>query len=254
MTKVTGFTSSIALLALLASPALAHEITVRTSTTAAPDEPVAFQIESTHTPGRSEEIEDAASLAVRLIAPSGTAPVAIAPNEKDLTQDGSFTLAAHAPAVLHVHRLGMVWSETNDGWKQGGRDQHPDAVQSNKYEKFTKVLVNSAADPAFAGRPVGDALEIVPVGDPSRWRAGELASLQVLHDGKPLPGALQATYLGFTDVPSSYAWATESEDGVYQVKLTAPGMWLARVEHQAEIGDGTIDRHVMRAILQFEVR
>lgn len=254
LAKTTAFTSSVGLLALLAAPALGHEITVRTSTTAAPDEPVAFQIESTHTPGRSEEIEDAASLAVTLIAASGSSPVAIAPNDKDLTQDGRFTLAAQSSAVLHVHRLGMVWSETKDGWKQGGRDQHPDALQSNKYEKFTKVLVNSAADPAFASKPVGDALEIVPQGDPSSWRVGELASLQVLYDGKPLPGALQATYLGFTDVPSSYAWATKSEDGVYKVKLTAPGMWLARVEHQAEIGDGTIDRHVMRAILQFEVR
>lgn len=241
-------------LMLLAGPALAHEISVRTSSTAAPDEPVAFQIESTHTPGRSEEIEDAASLAVRLIAPSGTSPVAIAPNDKDLTQDGTFRLAASGPAVLHVHRLGMVWSETPDGWKQGGRDAHPDAVQSNKYEKFTKVLINAAADPAFVQRPVGDALEIVPVGDPASWRVGELASLKVLHDGKPLAGELQATYLGFTDVPSSYAWSTESEDGTYKVKLTAPGMWLARVEHQAEIADGAIDRHVMRAILQFEVR
>lgn len=254
MATPAPLTPAIALLALLAQPALAHEITVRTSAAAAPDEPVAFQIESTHTPGRSEEIEAAASLAVELITPSGRAPLAIAPNAQDRTQDGSFTLAAQVPAVLHVHRLGMVWSETADGWQEGGRDRHPDALQSNRYEKFTKVLINPATDPAFASRPVGDALEIVPLGDPSRWRVGDIASLQVLHAGTPLPGALQATYLDFSDVPSSYAWATQSEDGVYKVKLTAPGMWLARVEHQAEIGDGTIDRHVMRAILQFEVR
>ena len=115
------------------------------------------------------------------------------------------------------------------------------------------MLLNPAQDPDFVRRPVGDALEIVPVDDLANAAVGDMVSVQVLHDGKPVPGALQATWSGFTDVPGSYAWATESEDGTYRIKLTAPGLWLARAQLDAPVNDGDVDKHVMRAILQFAV-
>jgi uncharacterized GH25 family protein len=210
--------------------------------------PAWFQIESTHVPGRSEEIETAANVAVTLVAADGARPNEIVTNEKDLTLDDE--LSADGAAVLHVHRLGMVWSSTADGWQEGGRKKHPDAAASNKFEKFTKLLLNPAADPELVKRPLGDALEIVPLDDPGSLRVGDVFRVQVLHEGDPVPGGLQATRLGFTDAPSGYAWATESEDGTQAIKVTAPCPWLARADLEVPVNHGDVDQHTMRAILQ----
>lgn len=247
-------TAIVVLLLGSAMPALAHEIVVRSPATAEPGDPVTFQVESTHVPGRSEEIEAIDNVVATLVEGEGRAPLTMAPNDQDLTLDGSFSLQEAGAAMLHVHRVGMVWSNTPAGWQEGGRKMHSDAAEAHRFEKFTKVLVNAAANPGFVAKPLGDPLEIVPVDDVARAKVGDVVTVQVLRDGKPAAGELDATYLGFTDVPSSYAWSTASEDGTYKVKLTAPGMWLLRAAHDAPVGDGDVDLHKMRAILQFQVQ
>jgi nickel transport protein len=101
--------------------------------------------------------------------------------------------------VASAHVDGGFWSLTPDGEKNLPRSQVPDAVRSWQSKQFAKwVDVRSPS----AGAPLGDELEILPVGDLSRVRQGDKATFRVLWQGKPASGvvlAIDHRPLGETD-------------------------------------------------------
>jgi uncharacterized GH25 family protein len=234
-----------------ATSAAAHEIVIHGPSRAGAGQVIDFEVHSTHVYGQAEEIEAVENVEAMLVQGETVRPVQLRANEKELRLDGSVALENDGPAVIVAHRRGLVWSRTTEGFKPGGRDQHPDALASNKYEKFTKLVVNANQDHT---QPLGHRLEIVPIDDLSTVKVGDTIKVRVLYDGAPLATKVMATYLGFTDIADSYAWLTDGRDeGVAAVKITSPGIWLVRAQHEAEVGDGVVDRHILRAILQFEV-
>jgi hypothetical protein len=69
---------------------------------------------------------------------------------------------------------------------------------------------------------------------------------------------VHATFDGFADTPSTYAFVTETlvegeNAGTAMVRTWAPGLWVIRAEHDAPGGEG-FDRHNLRATLVFEVK
>ena len=249
--------SSVLLAGVLfqACPALAHEFLVKPAKDAvAVGESLPLQVLSAHVFMVSEELEDPASVKVQVLDASGLREVAVTANKKTLAYEGAVTLAKPGWAMLLGHRLPEVWSKTPEGMKKGGKDVHPGAAFSNKYEKFCKTLVLAgAADEAWR-KPVGLRLEIVPLDDPASYRAEQEVRFQVLHDGKPLSTEVFATCDGYTATPNSYAWYTETDDkGVAVVKFAKKGLWMVRVQHKAPGQDG-VKEHVMRSVLIVAVR
>lgn len=244
-------TIALVVAACAAAPAvMAHEIIV-SSTVSGGELQVA--IESTHVFVAPEELENAEAVTVTITTPDGrsTAPVSAI---SDLTL-GAAAAAPQSDAWLTVHRLGQVWSNTPDGWRQGDAAAYPDAVFTNRYEKFAKALVRGeTTDAAFATAPLGHALEIVPLVNPADLSVGDDLPVRVLHDGAPVSGELRATYAGFSDAPMTFAYATEVDaNGEAAVKLWAPGYWYVRVAHDAADVDPNVQTHVLRAILSFDV-
>jgi uncharacterized GH25 family protein len=213
-------------------------------------------IESTHRFVAAEELENATTLEATLVTPAGTETLPI-------TQFGALSLGAEgkAPtgaAYLVVHRQGLVYSNTPDGFKPGTRVENPDAIFTNRYEKYSKALIDGS-DAAFAMAPLGHPLEIVPLSNPADLKAGDELKVQVLHNGQPIAAEVQATFAGFSDTPMTFAYSTETGDeygepGVAKVKVWEPGYWYVRVAHEAEDPDANVDTHVLRAILSFEVK
>jgi uncharacterized GH25 family protein len=236
-----------------ANAATAHEILLVPSTA---DGKLTVAIESTHVFVKAEELEDAATMEATLVTPAGRAAMPIAPI-------GALTLAAtaDAPATAGyavVHRLGLVYSNTPDGFKPGTRAENPDAIFTNRYEKFSKALVG-ASDASFATTPLGHVLELVPLTNPADLKAGDELQVQVLYNGQPIAAEVTATFAGFSETPMTFAYATETGDeygqpGIASIKVWEPGYWYVRVAHDADDPANDVDTHVLRAILSFAVK
>lgn len=245
--------AALAALLLVALPAAAHEILPR---------PVVIEgktrmlVESTHVFVKAEELEDVATLKAMLVTPAGTQDLPLAPA-------GDLTLGADLPSVQSsawfvAHRQGLVFSSTPDGFKPGNRTQNPDAAFTNRYEKFSKALVDGR-DAAFVTQPLGHTLELVPMSNPADLKAGDDLKVQVLYNGAPVAAEVTATFAGFSETPMTFAYATETGDeygtpGVATVKLWQPGYWYVRVAHEAKDAEEGVDTHVLRAILSFDVK
>ncbi|MFO0578672.1 MAG: DUF4198 domain-containing protein [Polyangia bacterium] len=90
-------------------------------------------------------------------------------------------------------------------------------------QTFFKLLVHRGTSaPADAvTRPVGQAIELVPLADPMSL-SGNRLQVQVLLKGKPLAGA--RVYAATTEAPASTSATTDSEG---KAKLTVgPGQWV----------------------------
>jgi len=193
--------------AAIALPATAHElIVVPEDVNVAEGESLSFEVHATHVFAAPEEMESPDSVTAALVVPGGeTREAQLAP--ADLYLSGTVE-AADGPAWLVAHRLGQIWSQTPDGWKPGGRDVNPDARTAAKYEKFSKTLLNAGG--AGYDEPLGHLLEIVPLSDPGELSAGDALLVQVIHDGKPVPAQLAATYAGFSERSGTWAYVTET--------------------------------------------
>ncbi len=112
-------------------------------------------------------------------------PVAVA-----LEPEGKlpFVNLAGKPAAIAATMNNGLWSKAPDGrWHGKGKDEVPGAAISGRYLKYNTHLV---APPAGALAPVpGLALQLVPVGQAFPRNKGEALTVQVLFEGKPLPGA-----------------------------------------------------------------
>lgn len=244
--------SAIAL-TFAAGAAFAHEIVLVPGVT---DGTLKVTIESTHSFVAAEELEDAATLEAMLVTPTGAVSLPI-------TQVGELSLGAEgkAPegaAYFVVHRQGLVYSNTPDGFKPGTRAENPAAIFTNRYEKYSKALINGS-DPAFAMAPLGNLLELVPQSNPADLKAGDELKVQVLYKGQPIAAEVQATFAGFSDTPMTFAYATETGDeygepGIATIKVWKTGYWYVRVAHDAEDPAADVDTHVLRAILSFDVK
>ncbi len=86
-----------------------------------------------------------------------------------------------------------------------------------------KAVVRVGDTPDESWRePVGLGLEIVPLADPTRLRAGDAIAVRVLEEGRPLAGlALRAITRGRTP-----ALVTTDASGEATVALAAGGPWL----------------------------
>ncbi|MGF1502317.1 MAG: DUF4198 domain-containing protein [Paracoccaceae bacterium] len=247
--------TALALALAAAAPAAAHEFVVLPAETrATAGEAIGFEVHSTHVFFAPEEMERPESVSVELVSASGPQPVEIAAGADGLMLTGEVETGAET-VWLAAHRLGQIWSKTPNGWVEAGRDEATDAEFTNKYEKFAKVLIN-AGDAAVATAPIGQLLEIVPLSDPSELAPGDVLEVRVLHDGQPVDATVTATFGGFSDLPNTYAYLTETRevDGTPQadIKTWSPGLWVVRAELQTADTPG-IDAHVLRSILQFEV-
>ena len=131
--------------------------------------------------------------------------------------------------------------------------QETGKAQRAKFEKFSKALIVVDTSDKSYEKVLGHHLEILPVSNPTAARIGDELSFKILFDGKPLQAYVYATYDGFSRYYNTYAYATESREGVARVKITHPGPWMIRVEKRLAVAEKDYDLHVIKAVLVFPV-
>ena len=115
-------------------------------------------------------------------AAGAPAQVVLQPRQRNLVVEP----AADA-AVLSMAVEDGFWSQGADGkWVSGSRAQVPDARKAGHYMKYGTTLLTPVAMPF---KPLGAALEIVPLADPMALRRGQRLPIRVLSNGQPVAGA-----------------------------------------------------------------
>ena len=214
-----------------------------------------FSVVSAHMFMVSEEMEPPDQVKVQLMGKTESEPVELKPNEMLMTLDGQVKPKSEGTYILAGHRAGMIWTQTTQGWKQASKKGLTGVLGSGLYEKFGKTVITCGKSDDNYAKVVGHALEIVPVSDPSQARVGDYIAFKVLFNGQPLSTEVWATYDGFVDIPNTYAYFTETNgDNLALVKITHPGTWMLRVQKVNPKGTEDYDKHVMRAVLVFEVK
>jgi len=121
------------------------------------------------------------------------------------------------------------------------------------YSRHSKALIRVGdADGSVVDRPMGLRLELIAKPDQLPARGDELRSYQLLHDGKPLAGALvTASRPGTADGDLRVRTDT---DGRAKFRLRAPGMWRVAAVHMVEApGNVAADWESLWASLTFEL-
>lgn len=218
-----------------------------------------FQVISAHTFMLSEETEPVDKVKITLLTPSQQKQnLSLKPNEQLLTLDGSFEPQAEGTYILLGHREGMIWTKTTSGWKQQSKKGLTGVLSSGKYEKLAKAIINVgqvSPQDSFFKHKTGQILEITPLINPYFLKAGDLLPVQITYKGKPFSLEVRATYDRFSLQEGTYAYLTQSnEQGIAYIKITAPGIWMVRVEKEEQVSSPDYDKHVIRSVLTFEVR
>jgi uncharacterized GH25 family protein len=205
---------------------------------------VPFSVLSTHVFMSGEELLSANTVKASLLEGNKSVDLPLKENNILQTLDGTATVHAKGTAVIAGHLLEPVENLTA---------QDTGRAQRARFEKFSKSLIVVEASDRNYEKVLGHRLEIVPTTDPTAARIGDELVFRILFDGKPLQTNVFATYDGFSRFYNTYAYATESRDGIARVKITHPGAWLVRVERRMAVVEKDYDLHVLKAILVFPV-
>lgn len=240
-----------------AFPAQAHEFLVKpVKLTVQKGEVVPFSVISSHVMMVSEEVEPQEHVKLALVEGKSSTALSVTPNPMLFTLDGQLKAKREGTAILAGHREGVVWTQTTKGWKAASMKGLDGVIQSNKYEKFCKTLLTVEHGDDGWKQVLGQKLEIVPLSDPTMARPGDELGFKVLLDGKPVTtNGVLATYDGFSYETMAFAYSGEPrDDGSVWVKVTAPGVWMVRVEHKINQPTEDYNGHVIRSVLIFEVQ
>ena len=143
-----------------------------------------------------------------------------------------------------------AWTKSaSKGWVNLPRADVPDGSQSGLSQKFTKTYLKPARD---FGKPLGQALELIPLSDPASLKTGDRLKVRVLLDGKPLAGVKVATNM-FDYSDKAEKAVTDAEGAVV---VTVPGRQMAgvEIEHFAKTaGNSEIDGIWYTASITFRV-
>ncbi|MFP4006615.1 MAG: DUF4198 domain-containing protein, partial [Spirulinaceae cyanobacterium] len=230
--------STFAFFSISASVAIAHELILKPETTnTTPGNPLEFAILSTHRFMEAEELENIELVEGAILQNGEKTPINLQANPENNQIEGNIALDNDRPAYLLAHRLGAIWSMTPEGMKEGTKATlEEEVLWSGKYEKFAKTLINASPDDESYNIPVNQLLEIIPLANPATVQLGDDLPVQVLYKGEPLATTVLATYDGFTETPVSYAYYTETNaDGIAQIRISVPGLWMVRVQHTETI-------------------
>ena len=236
----------LAALVAVASLAQAHELWVNAPAKIAADEVLKADLAYGHDYPTAEPIEaDRLHIfkPLQLIGMDGKA--------QDMNQQGENyqyvskeKLGKGAYWVSAIYQP-TFWSKNDSGWKQQNLKDMPDASTCQQAQMFGKALVvagDDAVDVAAVSKPVGQALEIVPLANPNSAKVGKLFPVRILFQGKPLADEIvtaTADTIALMDEeathdhrePQIFSGKTDKEGKVNIIPLVE-GFWKVKVKHK----------------------
>ncbi len=121
------------------------------------------------------------------------------------------------------------------------------------YSRYSKLILGTPGKLKMLSEPIGHALEIVPLNDPSALPQGSGFRVRVLFRGKPLVNAqVAAVNEGAAPEMHLFPVVTRTDkDGIAELKLTKQGLWYARLIHSIPADDPEFQWHHFFATMTF---
>jgi uncharacterized GH25 family protein len=196
----------------------------------------------------------------------------LARNDARHWYETTYRLADNSPVIVAGERKGGFLSVFTDGsyadgtWAEAAA-AHPEKTiaRTEYFAKYAKLCLNPADshprvrpedDTAFS-TPLGHELEIIPVDNPARIRAGSFsrAKFRVLYRSQPLANAeISATY-DYYNYKTADAWAQTAKtnaQGEVIFRIDHHGLWLVRASDTRQSTRGA-DTDTLSAVLAFPV-
>ncbi|WP_083456422.1 DUF4198 domain-containing protein [Desulfosarcina cetonica] len=164
---------------------------------------------------------------------------------------------------------------TPDGRKWGNKKAVENAVKCTNFHLQAKTVLIAGGSDKNLGGVTGQPLEIIPITDPSKIKAGDGLAVQVLFNEKPLADAtVRATYAGFNaeDIAPHKPAPPEKKDtkkrhhhypvetstdaqGKAALQLKNAGYWMVTISHRCPFADlETCDEYMHNVAFTFEVK
>jgi hypothetical protein len=149
-------------------------------------------------------------------------------------------------AYLHdegLERIVAIRADTGESLEPG----------REAFSRCAKAIVHVGA-PGAPGwdRPAGLSLELMPARDPSTLAPGDVLTVRLLDEGRPLTGA-RVSAMPAAD-PNARVQATTSDDGRAELRLDRAGLWLVKSVHMRRAATrDDVDWESRWASLTFEV-
>lgn len=132
-------------------------------------------------------------------------------------------------------------------------------ILSLYFEQYAKALINveEGSDSNSFSKSVGHKLEIIPLKNPYKLKAGDFLPVQVIFKGKPLKYCrVYGTYSGFS-AKTDFCYATVTNDkGVAEIRILHHGPWLIKADVKFPVTEdlkGKCNEIHYTATLSFEV-
>ena len=149
-------------------------------------------------------------------------------------------------------------TKTPEGYQRGkSRKDVKNPITCSHSQKFAKAVfsVGKPGGDAYS-KPLGHAMEIIPLKDPSLLKTGGVLPVKVLLEGKPFRTFVYGTYVGFSENPDTFAYTTRADkDGLAEIKIVQDGVWVLIAKAEENYPDASeCDKQRWAASLTFKVQ
>lgn len=149
------------------------------------------------------------------------------------TKDGTFepqtSLKENGTYVAVAVPVNGFATKTPEGYQRGkSKKDVTSAIQCRFSQKFAKSVFTKGKGGGNAfSKPLGHAMEIIPMKDPASLKTGDILPIKVLLEGKPARTYIYGTYAGFSETANTFAYATRTDkEGIAKIKMIHDGDWL----------------------------
>jgi uncharacterized GH25 family protein len=167
---------------------------------------------------------------------------------------------------------------TPEGRKWGDKKAVSNSVKCTNFHIEAKTAIVAGGADKNLGTPAGQALELIPLSNPGRLKAGDKLPVKVLFNGEPLADAkIKATYAGYGDDVAPHSHSEKGEKGAKEgkgakeekhypvetvtdangqaeLKLDKAGYWMVMLSHRSPYPDlETCDEYMYNVAFTCEV-
>ncbi|PIE66631.1 MAG: hypothetical protein CSA23_08185 [Deltaproteobacteria bacterium] len=244
---------------LFATPVLAHDLWIAIDSCKAGEKKAAEAtvFSSHHFPAATSEVMPPERMdRCFFLCPDGR-QIAAVNSSKGIYRSNS-PLKKTGTYVAVALPLNTFFTKTPDGYQRGKRRNDVNNPITCSYsQKFAKAVfsVGKPSGTAYS-KPLGHAMEIIPLKDPSSLKTGGVLPVKVLLEGKPLRTFVYGTYAGFSENSDTFAYTTRADkEGLAEIKMVHNGKWVLIAKVEENYPDpAECDKQRWAASLTFEVK
>jgi len=187
--------------------------------------------------------------------------------------DDRYSLKVLKPGfyLINVKNKSGFFTKTPEGRKWGNKTEIGDAVQCTNYHLGGKTVIMVGDSEEGFDRPVGQALEIVPLNNPGHLKKGDTLKVRLLLNGNPaayIP--IKAAYAGFEKVEKEEpahpdkkkkddrpfpAEAITDVQGEAELRLDHSGYWMISLSYKPPYPDSAVcDQYMYNMTFTFQVQ